>query len=124
MYTVMLIEDQFAVASVVRLMLSKGGYRALLASSLAEAQQIWAAYKDEIDIVLTDNYLPDGSGVQFAEHMAAEKPFLKVVVASGVPFAELPPGFHRVDKPFDSSTLLNKLNQILGDPGGKSMPPP
>jgi DNA-binding NtrC family response regulator len=115
MYTILFIEDQFDVASVLRLMLSKWGYRALLASNLAEAQQIWAAYKDEIDLLLTDNYLPDGSGVTFAERIAQEKPRLKVLVASGVPLLDLPPGFHRLDKPFDQSALLSLLERILSE---------
>src|SRR5688572_30475769 len=124
MYTVMLIEDQFDVASVVRLMLSKGGYRALLATSLAEAHQIWAAYKDEIDVLLTDNYLPDGSGLSFAERIAQEKPRLKIVVSSGVPFLDLPPGFHKVDKPFEAATLLSLLERILSNPENNIIPPP
>jgi CheY-like chemotaxis protein len=113
MYTVLLIEDQFDVASVMRLMLSRGGYRALLAANLAEAHRIWTACKDEIDVVLTDNQLPDGSGVRFAEHLRREKPSLKVAVASGLPNADLPSGFYRLDKPFLSSTLLETLQQAL-----------
>jgi len=117
MYTVLLIEDQFDVASVMRLMLSRGGYRALLASNLAEANQIWTAFKDEIHLVLTDNHLPDGSGVQFAVQLVREKPSLKVAVASGNPEADIPAGFYRIDKPFLATTLLNTLRAALSTNG-------
>ena len=113
MYTVLLIEDQLDVASVMRLMLSRGGYRALLASSLAEANQIWTAFKHEIHLVLTDNHLPDGSGIQFAAGLVREKPSLKVAVASGYPDPELPAGFYRIDKPFLATTLLDTLRVAL-----------
>ena len=113
MYTVLLIEDQLDVASVMRLMLSRGGYRALLASNLAEANQIWAAFKDEIHLVLTDNHLPDGSGVEFAAGLVREKPSLKVAVASGNPDPDIPSGFYRIDKPFLVTTLLNTLRIAL-----------
>jgi DNA-binding NtrC family response regulator len=117
MYTVLLIEDQFDVASVMRLMLSRGGYRALLASNLAEANRVWAAFKDEIHLVLTDNHLPDGSGVQFAAHLLREKPSLKVAVATGDPEVDIPPGFYRIDKPFLTATLLNTLRLALSTNG-------
>jgi DNA-binding NtrC family response regulator len=116
MHTVLLIEDQFDVASMLRLILSRGGYRALLANNLAEARDIWSAYKNEIDLVLTDNNLPDGSGVQFAQHLAHEKPSLKVVVASGIPQDNLPRSFYRADKPFHMSDLLDTLATALNEP--------
>jgi DNA-binding NtrC family response regulator len=117
MYTVLLIEDHFDVASMMRLMLSRGGYRAMLASNLAEANQIWTAFKDEIHLVLTDNHLPDGSGVQFAAHLVREKPSLKVAVASGNPDVDIPAGFYRIDKPFLAATLLNTLRLALSTNG-------
>src|SRR5688572_16946700 len=116
MNTVLLIEDQFDVASMLRLILSRGGYRALMAHNLGEARGIWAAYKNEIDLVLTDNNLPDGSGVQFAQFLVHEKPSLKVAVASGIPQDNLPRSFYRVDKPFQISDLLDTLALALKEP--------
>jgi DNA-binding NtrC family response regulator len=115
MYTVLLIEDQFDVASLLRLVLSRNGYRALLASNLSEAENIWAAFGHEIHAVITDNSLPDGSGLRFAEHLTREKPALKVIVASGLP-TEIPPEFERADKPFHISKLLQTLERLLPPP--------
>ena len=113
MYTVLLIEDHFDVASVIRLMLSRAGYRVLLASNLAEARQVWAALKDEIHLVLTDNHLPDGSGIQFAGHLQGEKPSLKIAVATGNSDADIPAAFHRIDKPFSPANALDAINRAL-----------
>lgn len=122
MYTVLLIEDQFDVGSMTRLVLSRHGYRALLAFTLVEANQIWSAFNTEIDLVLTDNHLPDGSGVAFAERLAAEKSSLKVIVSSGISFDNLPSGFLSVDKPFDTETLLKTLRRALGEPDASKAP--
>jgi two-component system, NtrC family, response regulator HydG len=120
MYTILLIEDEFDVASMLRLLLSRHGHRALLAYNLVEASHIWGAYKNEIDLVLTDNHLPDGSGIAFAEHLVREKPSLKVIVSSGYPADTLPSGFHRADKPFESSTLMETIRRAVGEQGGNS----
>ena len=97
---------------MLRLILSRTGHRALLAANLDEARKIWASYGSQIELVITDNSLPDGSGVEFAARLAREKPDLKVIVASGLP-TEVPANFRRVDKPFNMSTLLHAINELL-----------
>lgn len=113
MRTVLLIEDSPEIASILRLVISRTGHRALLASNLAEADKIWSAYKAEIELVVTDNALPDGSGIAFAESLVRERPGLKVIVASGMPGTNLPADFHRVDKPFDVAEFIAKFHQAL-----------
>jgi len=121
MNTVLLIEDNLEIASLLRLIISRGGHRVLLAASLAEAEGIWSASKSEIDLLVTDNALPDGSGITYAERLHREKPTLKVIVVSGMPGPGFPPHFLRLDKPFQMAAFLNTLELALA---GKDSPPP
>lgn len=116
MRTVLLIEDHLEVASLLRQLIARCGHRALMARNLAEAEQIWSESKSVIDLLLTDNSLPDGSGIRFAELLALEKPGLKVIVSSGIPSHELPPGFQRIDKPFKVQDFLKTIQQALPEP--------
>lgn len=115
MHTVLLIEDQPEIASMVRFMISRSGHRALLAMNLKEAEQIWSAYKDEITILITDNRLPDGSGVTFAQKLHQDRRTLKIIVSTGLPEPHLPPEFHRLDKPFTMPDLLKVIQAVTGD---------
>ena len=120
MHTVLLIEDQFEIASMIRLMTSQSGRRALLAMNLTEAEQIWNAFKNEIHLVVADNALPDGSGITFAERIRQERPTLRVIITSGNPEPFLPAGFYRLDKPYRREEYLLLLEQALENvpPGG------
>lgn len=102
----------------MRLVVSRKGHRALLASTLAEAQAIWSAFKQEITIIVSDNHLPDGSGVHFVNRLYSEKPNLKLILASGLPDPAIPPGAYRLDKPFNVSDLMSLLDRLTQDPGG------
>ena len=97
--TVLIIEDQPELGSILRLVVSRRGHRALLATSIAEAHSVWRSMKTEIDLVIADNLLPDGSGIQFAATLTAEKPSLKLIIATGLPEGSIPAGAHRMDNP-------------------------
>ena len=102
MHTVLLIEDQPEIALMLRLAISRSGHRALLAMNIKEAEQIWAAYRNEITAIVADNTLPDGSGIQFARRLHDEYAHLRVIITCGLTNA-LPPEFQRLDKPFTIS---------------------
>lgn len=97
---------------MLRLLVSRTGHRALLASTLAEALVIWNAFKQEITVVISDNQLPDGSGVEFAERLLTDKPGVKLIIASGYPDATVPPGAVLLNKPFNMTELLSILDRF------------
>lgn len=117
MQTILIIEDQPELASVIRLVVSRQGHRALLALTLAEAEAIWTALKQEITIVISDNHLPDGSGVHFVNRLYSEKPEIKLILASGLPDPAIPPGAYRLDKPFEIAALTALLDRLAQESG-------
>lgn len=112
MHTILIIEDEPDLASVLRLVVSRMGHRALLASTLAEAQAIWSALKQEITVVISDNHLPDGSGIDFGTQLLADKPGLKLILATGNPYSIAPPEAVLLNKPFNMAELLSILDRI------------
>lgn len=112
--TILLIEDEQAVAGVMRLTLQRSGYQALLAASVAEARLVWQAYRDKIALVITDNSLPDGSGTLLAKDFQRERPSLKVILASGRPQSDVPASWEILDKPFEFARLLNTVHRLIG----------
>jgi DNA-binding response OmpR family regulator len=111
--TILLVEDEEQVGTIVRLILSRKGYRVLFARSAREALNIWTAMADEIDLLMTDVTLPDGSGLALAQHIRDQKD-IRVLVASGNIHPNLPPGFRSLEKPFDISLLLAEIQTAIG----------
>jgi DNA-binding NtrC family response regulator len=104
--TILVIEDEDGVRMLVRTVLSRAGYRILTASSTAEAQQLWQSEKDQVALVISDNSLPDGSGIELVLRFEREKPEIKVIVASGLVHHDLPWRFYQLAKPFNAQFLL------------------
>ena len=96
------------------MVLSRHGYTVLLAPTIGAARSIWANSAGELDLVITDNSLPDGSGVDLVKEMRAEKGALKVVVSSGANDLILPPDYRILPKPFDVASLLAAVRAEIG----------
>ena len=112
MHTVLIIEDQPDVASMIQTMISRLGHHSLLATTISEAQKMWSDHKRSISLVLADHTLPDGSGVEFSSLLRAEIPTLPIVITSGMAYAGAPHTFLRLDKPFTVAEFKRLLASI------------
>jgi DNA-binding response OmpR family regulator len=119
MHTIMLIEDEEMVRKTLRLVLKGAGFQVLTASTVAEAKQVWGEKQNEIDLVITDNSLPDGSGIELVKDLEREKSGLKIIVASGLTHGELPSHYFQIQKPFNARFLLGFVKGAFGESGEK-----
>jgi PAS domain S-box-containing protein len=127
--TVLLVEDDAAVRSAVRRMLTRNGYRVLTAQNGEEALSIWHAHQaggpdasaPPIELVLTDAMMPVLGGRALAERLRAERPDAKVILMTGyTPDAAGAQAALAVgevsaflQKPISQETLLRRLNEVL-----------
>jgi CheY-like chemotaxis protein len=116
--TVLLVEDERAVARITRLLLESLGYRVIDA---ATATQALARLEEEpgIAILFSDIVLPGGmNGLELAEAAVARRPDLKVLFASGYPRDaisrenRLNPGMLLVPKPYRRLDLSRALDGL------------
>jgi two-component system cell cycle sensor histidine kinase/response regulator CckA len=115
--SVLLVEDEISLRSLISDILSRSGY-SVLAASPEDALSI--AEKDDlrIDVLLTDMAMPKISGQDLARSCLQMRPNLRVVYMSGYApeIAETTDTLHHtafVQKPFTSRALLEKLRQVL-----------
>jgi CheY-like chemotaxis protein len=114
--SILVVEDEEAVRSLVVKYLGAQGYRVQEASSGAEALEVWKEKGGAFDLVLTDLIMPGGvTGSQLAEKLRAEKPGLRVIFMSG--YRGSATG-DRVDsnfmqKPFDPAHLAAVIRTCL-----------
>jgi PAS domain S-box-containing protein len=82
--TILVVEDEDMLREFVGDALTALGYRVLSAENGRAALDVWAAHRDEIDLLLTDVVMPESvSGRQLAHKLIMDKPDLKVIFTSG-----------------------------------------
>jgi two-component system cell cycle sensor histidine kinase/response regulator CckA len=118
--TILLVEDEANVREFAAAVLQQDGYTMLQAKSGENAREVWRWHSARIDLLLTDVVLPgELSGVQLAEKLKAEKPALRVVLATGYSresVAPQSPGaetFFVLSKPYTPRSLLQAVHEVL-----------
>ncbi len=124
--TVLVVEDEPAVAALVRRMLSTLGYSVLSTGSVDEAMARLAAHDGSVDVVLTDVVMPGGSGRDLADRLATERPSLPVVFMSGYTADMLArhggveDGIAFLEKPFTADALAVAIHRALSRASSES----
>ncbi|HEY1495157.1 MAG TPA: PAS domain S-box protein [Candidatus Solibacter sp.] len=120
--TILLVEDQPAVRTLVNSMLSARGYHVLEVPDGLEALEVERKYSDAIHLAITDIVLPRMNGRELFSRLRATRPDIKVLYISGYPadvIAErgvLEPGVAFLSKPFTADELAAKVREVLGEP--------
>ncbi len=81
--TVLVIEDESAVRSLVRRVLERGGYTVLEAPGGAQAVRLVREYGGVIDLVCTDIVMPDMDGREVLNRIRERHPDIRAVFMSG-----------------------------------------
>ena len=118
--TVLVVEDEPVVRSVVTEMLQDEGYRVIEA---IDGPSGLAALRGEpkIDLLVTDVGLPGMNGRQLADQARETRPALKILFITGyaesVAMAEgfLLPGMEMITKPFDLDNLSQRIRTMVRD---------
>jgi two-component system cell cycle sensor histidine kinase/response regulator CckA len=119
--TIMVVDDDQAVLQLVSGILEGEGYRVLKARHSDEALDISAAYKEEIDLLVTDVKMdPFMTGFQLAQCLRLMRVEIKVLYISGFVEDEMvrwevESGVAAfLQKPFRQQELLEKVRSTLG----------
>jgi PAS domain S-box-containing protein len=116
---VLAVDDDPLVLTNTLAMLEELGHTAIAASSGRMALETLRS-ADSIDLVVTDQIMPDMTGMELAKAIRAEWPKLSVILATG--FAETPSGsvaLPRLPKPFTQADLVEKITSLYSQAGKK-----
>jgi len=133
--TVLVVEDDNSVRSLVRRVLETSGFTVISASSGVEALALCDRQQHKIDLLLTDVIMPQMSGRDLAGHIRERYPDMQVLFMSGYTSnaiannGVLEPGMNFIGKPFTAADLSEKIQEILGavqhgPESGITLPPP
>ena len=112
--TILAVDDDLLVNMGTVAMLEDLGHKVVEAHTGQQALKI-LSHANTIDLVVTDQAMPNMTGVQLAEAILAEKPNMPIILATG--YAELPAGLGsqlpRLSKPFSQAQLENAISNAM-----------
>ena len=119
--TILLVEDEAAVRSLLRRFLDAQGYRVVETSDGETALQEAENRDGEIDLLLTDLVMPTMGGFELARRMESRWPDLKILFMSGysedaVGMMDNEPMMNATNflqKPFSTDLLARRVRAIL-----------
>jgi CheY-like chemotaxis protein len=114
--TILLVEDEELVRTLACEILEGAGYDVLMATDSDEAVDLSAAHPGEIHLLLTDLVLPGMSGVDLSRAIQAHRPEIRTLLVSGYDNGLLGPEERMLpflQKPFDRSLLLERVNEVI-----------
>jgi DNA-binding NtrC family response regulator len=129
--TILVVDDEESLRTVVVDLLGHLGYCTLSAASADDAMKVAMEYPGRIDLLLTDVAMHPLTGPMLAEQLMRSRPEMKVIFISGyangslAPDGVLKPGTVLVNKPFSMKILSARLREVLGNPApaGAGFPP-
>jgi two-component system, cell cycle sensor histidine kinase and response regulator CckA len=115
---VLVVEDEAAVATLLRLALEAKGYTVLMCSDGDKALKFLREHGDAIDVLLTDVMLPHIHGLDLITLVEGQWPNIKIILCSGqLSEAELAQtGSAFLPKPFTTQDLYTVLDAVIYSP--------
>jgi len=119
--TVLLVEDEESVRTLVRRVMGAQGFQVLQASNGREALSVSQEHRGPIHLLLTDVVMPEMDGPHLAEQLLAVHPETVVLYMSGhtdhaILHSRIVEEAAFLQKPFTAEALNEKVSEVLSTP--------
>jgi CheY-like chemotaxis protein len=116
---VLVVDDEEPIRNLAQKVLTRFGYRVLLAADGAEAVSLYAPRQNEVDVVITDMAMPIMDGPATITALKAINSKVRIVSSTGLAsdggmaMARNAGIQHFIPKPYTAETMLNTLHEVL-----------
>lgn len=120
--TILLVDDEKIMRTLMRMALEQQDHEVLEAASTRRALNLARARSGAVDLLVVEIALPGTNGIELSKTLRAECPGMRTLFLSRSPLAaEL--GEMVLKQPFDMEALVAAVQQQLGEPAGRRKPP-
>lgn len=114
--TILILEDDESLNNGITYKLNKEGYNVLSAMTIEEAKKLFS--DNDVDLVISDINLPDGSGLKFCEDIRKISNVLIVFLTVLEREIDIVTGYEigaddYITKPFSLMVFISKINAII-----------
>lgn len=118
-FKVLIVDDE---EELVLTLVERLEFRGIAAKGVTKGSDALACLrKEDFDVVVVDLKMPGIDGLEIKEAVEREHPSTKVLLVTGHgaedPEQDLEIDAHFLMKPFDLSTLMQKIREVLGEKG-------
>ena len=119
--TILLVEDESAILTLITMMLTKLGYTVLTACTPGEIIRLAGEHAGEIHLLMTDVVMPEMNGRDLAGNLLSRYPHIRHLFMSGYTAdviahnGILDDGVNFIQKPFSMKELAAKVREALGE---------
>ena len=116
---ILLVEDEPAILTMLADLLKYRGYKILSAQDAQTALKMAALHPDELELLITDLFLPDMNGVRLSNRLQEKHPNIKTLFMSGyapdlAAYADkLDEGINFIQKPFSITAFMGMVGRML-----------
>lgn len=114
---ILLVDDDFEVRGLCRMIIEQAGYTVLDAALGSEAVRLCKEHSGPIDLLITDIVMPEMDGGDLAMAVHSIRPNMPILYLSGYDYAvmELPADAFGayLQKPIAPAVLLGKIRELL-----------
>ena len=115
---ILIVDDEAQIRDITSAILTRHGYRVLIAADGSEAVALFAARNSEISVVVTDMSMPNIDGAVLASILKHLNPMVKILAMSGLSSDSGDSKMHRFTsaflfKPFKVEALLDAVSKLL-----------
>ena len=111
--TLLCVDDNHAALHLRKMLLESVGYSVLVASDSVAAMELFSS--SAVDMVVSDHFLQDGTGIELAIAMKTLKPAVPIAIISGL--VDAPEGMEHADlficKTDPIPEVLQKISELL-----------
>lgn len=116
---VLVVDDEESITAFLQALLDGTDYEVTVFNDSQKALEYFSTHNDSVDLVITDNTMPNLTGFEMSQAMLGMQPELPVIICTGYSekldeeVAESAGITAYLDKPFNISTLLNTIDKVL-----------
>jgi CheY-like chemotaxis protein len=117
--TILIVDDERMVRSLIRRTLQGHGYRVLVAEGGAQALELYDGSSGTVDLVLVDMWMPHMDGATTIRRLARRNPGVRVIAMSGLSemrdqvLRSSPVVMRFIEKPWRTKELLTAVADVL-----------